>query len=351
MVAQLATRGVKAVPSYRFAPDAGAVEQVKLEQAVKEAGVSGVLLTRVVNVTEQVNVTPGMVMGPPMGYGFGGFYGYYGGMWATSYYMPPTVYTTQHVAADTRLFETGNLHAGVVGIDHHHAQRRQRGLDVRAVQQADRRLDGQGRPGLTRAAAAGCTRVLPTALDHAHAWRRRRDGASLGRCGAGPAGRLRQHAAARRAAGPGDRHTARWPSSRPAARPDRSARPRAACRADPQRRPEQALRGAGPALHAAGRRRAGDSRPGWPPGTAASSTAGPPPAARSTTCTRSSAAHRTMPIPSYALVRNPANGREMVVRVNDRGPFHSDAHHRPELYRRAQARACCAAWRRSRCSG
>jgi len=37
-----------------------------------------------------------------------------------------------------------------------------------------------------------------------------------------------------------------------------------------------------------------------------------------------SAAHRTMPIPSYALVRNPANGREVVVRVNDRGPFHSD---------------------------
>jgi rare lipoprotein A len=35
------------------------------------------------------------------------------------------------------------------------------------------------------------------------------------------------------------------------------------------------------------------------------------------------AAHRTMPIPSYARVRNPANGREIVVRVNDRGPFHA----------------------------
>lgn len=33
------------------------------------------------------------------------------------------------------------------------------------------------------------------------------------------------------------------------------------------------------------------------------------------------AAHKTLPIPSYALVRNPANGREIVVRVNDRGPF------------------------------
>lgn len=36
------------------------------------------------------------------------------------------------------------------------------------------------------------------------------------------------------------------------------------------------------------------------------------------------AAHKTMPIPSYARVRNPANGREVLVRINDRGPFHSD---------------------------
>jgi hypothetical protein len=106
MVAQLAARGVAAVPSYRFAPDAGAVEQVKLEQAVEQAGAAGVLLTRVVNVSEQVKVTQGVTMGPPMGYGFGGFYGFYGGMWASSYFMPPTVYTEQHVAADTRLFET-----------------------------------------------------------------------------------------------------------------------------------------------------------------------------------------------------------------------------------------------------
>lgn len=33
------------------------------------------------------------------------------------------------------------------------------------------------------------------------------------------------------------------------------------------------------------------------------------------------AAHKTMPLPSYARVRNPANGREVIVRVNDRGPF------------------------------
>ena len=35
-----------------------------------------------------------------------------------------------------------------------------------------------------------------------------------------------------------------------------------------------------------------------------------------------SAAHKTLPLPSYVRVRNPANGREAIVRVNDRGPFH-----------------------------
>ncbi|MDP2153563.1 MAG: septal ring lytic transglycosylase RlpA family protein [Methylotenera sp.] len=37
-----------------------------------------------------------------------------------------------------------------------------------------------------------------------------------------------------------------------------------------------------------------------------------------------SAAHTTLPIPSYVKVVNPANGRAVVVRVNDRGPFKHD---------------------------
>lgn len=35
-----------------------------------------------------------------------------------------------------------------------------------------------------------------------------------------------------------------------------------------------------------------------------------------------SAAHPTMPLPSYARVTNRKNGRSIIVRVNDRGPFH-----------------------------
>lgn len=36
------------------------------------------------------------------------------------------------------------------------------------------------------------------------------------------------------------------------------------------------------------------------------------------------AAHATLPIPSYVRVTNPANGRSVVLRVNDRGPFHPE---------------------------
>lgn len=35
-----------------------------------------------------------------------------------------------------------------------------------------------------------------------------------------------------------------------------------------------------------------------------------------------SAAHKTLPIPSYVKVTNSANGKTVIVRVNDRGPFH-----------------------------
>ncbi|MFA7240639.1 MAG: septal ring lytic transglycosylase RlpA family protein [Sulfuricellaceae bacterium] len=36
------------------------------------------------------------------------------------------------------------------------------------------------------------------------------------------------------------------------------------------------------------------------------------------------AAHRTLPIPSYARVTNAANSKSVVVRINDRGPFHEE---------------------------
>lgn len=37
-----------------------------------------------------------------------------------------------------------------------------------------------------------------------------------------------------------------------------------------------------------------------------------------------SAAHKNLPLPSYLKVSNLDNGKAIVVRVNDRGPFHGD---------------------------
>lgn len=36
------------------------------------------------------------------------------------------------------------------------------------------------------------------------------------------------------------------------------------------------------------------------------------------------AAHTTLPLPTYVRVKNLKNGKEVIVKVNDRGPFHSD---------------------------
>jgi hypothetical protein len=105
MVAQLTARGVKAIASYKLLPDDGPASQEAIQKAVGEAGADAVLTSRTVSVTNEVRVSPGMVMGPPYPFGWGGFYGYYHGMWSSAYYMPPTVYTVQNVVVDTRLFD------------------------------------------------------------------------------------------------------------------------------------------------------------------------------------------------------------------------------------------------------
>ena len=59
-----------------------------------------------------------------------------------------------------------------------------------------------------------------------------------------------------------------------------------------------------------------------------------------------SAAHPTMPLPSYARVTNLDNGRSIMVRVNDRGPYVQPHHRLVDRHRegaellRSRSRAC-----------
>ncbi len=116
MVAALTAAGLKATQSYKFIPESAPVSEARLRSAVAEAGVQQVMVSRIVNVSTQVNVTPGMVMGPAWGPGWGpgpgwgggwgGFAGYQNSMWATS--IPPQVTTTQNVNVDTRVFDAND---------------------------------------------------------------------------------------------------------------------------------------------------------------------------------------------------------------------------------------------------
>lgn len=105
MVSQLNMRGVKAVQSYKALPGDGPAEQQAIQAAVASAGADAVLISRTVNVTNEVRVSPGYVAGPPWGFGWPGFYGYYHGYWSAAYAFPPSVYTVQNVLVDTRLFD------------------------------------------------------------------------------------------------------------------------------------------------------------------------------------------------------------------------------------------------------
>jgi hypothetical protein len=111
MVAALGALGVKAVQSYTQFPEAGPITEDRLRKGIADARVDFAMVTRIINVSTQVNVSPGMVMGPAWGpgwgwgggwgVGWGGFAGYYNA-------IPPTVTTTQNVHADTRVFDARN---------------------------------------------------------------------------------------------------------------------------------------------------------------------------------------------------------------------------------------------------
>jgi hypothetical protein len=116
MVAALTSAGVKAEASYKRITEDGPVSEDSLRRAVASAGVSHAMVTRIINVSTDVVVTPGMVMGPawgpgwghrdPWGPGWGGAASYRNSMWATT--VPPRVDVNQNVHADTRLFEAKN---------------------------------------------------------------------------------------------------------------------------------------------------------------------------------------------------------------------------------------------------
>lgn len=120
MVAQLSAAGVRAVQSYMSISEDGLVGEARMKEAIARTGVTHVLQTRIINTSQTVTVTPGMVAGPgwgpgwnrdpwgrdPWGRGWGGFASYQNAVWGPPMMTQPRITTTDEVHADTRLFES-----------------------------------------------------------------------------------------------------------------------------------------------------------------------------------------------------------------------------------------------------
>ena len=103
MVALLGQRGVKGIPAYDAVGKRGKVEEADLRQAIARSGAEGVLITRVTRVER----TSGSISGGTgyVGIGWGGFYGYYSGVWQ-AVDLPPTQFKgSAFTASETRLFD------------------------------------------------------------------------------------------------------------------------------------------------------------------------------------------------------------------------------------------------------
>jgi len=109
MVSRLQAAGVQAIPAYQYMTEEVQVPEPVLEDAVRKSGADAMLMTRLLGVNTQTNVSTMMVPGPVMGPGFGPGWG--GPGWWGAYnawYAVPQVTTYQIATAETTLFDASN---------------------------------------------------------------------------------------------------------------------------------------------------------------------------------------------------------------------------------------------------
>jgi hypothetical protein len=106
VVALLAKRGIKGIPGYSAVGKRGKVEEAELREAIARSGAEGVMITRVIRVDRSKTEVSGAEVA--VGYGWGGFYSYYSGVWTTVSLPPQTVIGPQWTVSETRLFDARN---------------------------------------------------------------------------------------------------------------------------------------------------------------------------------------------------------------------------------------------------
>jgi hypothetical protein len=100
--AALAGAGSAGVPSYTLIPGTGAIPSERIDSAVKQSRADAILITRVLRVRRDVNVSPGYAAPGWGGMGYGGYYrGAYGA-------MAPDVHVYDVITIESTLWRTSN---------------------------------------------------------------------------------------------------------------------------------------------------------------------------------------------------------------------------------------------------
>jgi hypothetical protein len=106
VAALLEKRGLKGIPAYSVLASRGKVEEADLREALARSQAEGVLITRVTRVDRESGSVPGATVS--VGYGWGGFYGYYAGAWQTVTTAPQQFSGPSWTLSETRLFDARN---------------------------------------------------------------------------------------------------------------------------------------------------------------------------------------------------------------------------------------------------
>ncbi len=101
-VARLKAEGLDAVPSYRYIPEDGPVEEARLQEAVKNAGADAAIVTRLLGMETKTTVSPGIYYPAPAL--TVGLYPGYSAAWF-GYYDPPRVYQYDVYTSETSLYD------------------------------------------------------------------------------------------------------------------------------------------------------------------------------------------------------------------------------------------------------
>jgi hypothetical protein len=99
-VAQLKAAGVNAAPSYPYIPQDGPVAEAVLKQAIREAAVDAVIITRLVRVQQQRVVSPGYDASDPAMV----MHSFYTTAFNTNY-EPPVIYHEEIYTCETSLYD------------------------------------------------------------------------------------------------------------------------------------------------------------------------------------------------------------------------------------------------------